>query len=97
MPRPIYKFRAWIKSFVDRRDKQGNVIKYAIKRNEKGELVCTCPDTIYRHRECKHLEKIRMSEDKLLKLFLAGDKFDLDINGEKWEVISEPVTPEIKL
>jgi hypothetical protein len=97
VPNQGYKLRAFIQSFT-RLNK-----KYAIKKNDNGELVCSCPDYIYRRKNqklpedrlCKHLEKLNQCDDKLAKLFLyiAGDKFVLEIDGDRWEV-SQDMTPE---
>ena len=94
MSKQVFLLRAIIKSFTDSRK------SYPIKRDEKGELSCGCPDWIYRRskqkapqdRMCKHLYKIMTAEDQLEKLFLMGDKFVLEIDGEKWEV-SKDLTP----
>jgi len=91
--------RAMIKSFSNPNK------KYPIKRDAQGNLSCGCPDWIYRRsrgknpqdRLCKHLYTVLNSEDRLEKLFLMGEKFVLEIDGEKWEVSKDltPV-PEVK-
>lgn len=86
--------RAMIKSFTDTKK------VYPIKRDGDGNLSCGCPDWIYRRskqknpqdRLCKHLYTVLNSGDQLEKLFLLGEKFVLEIDGEKWEV-SKDLTP----
>ena len=34
------------------------VSNYIVTEN-KGEYICTCPDFLYRKRECKHIKQIK--------------------------------------
>jgi len=91
--------RAMMRSFTD-----PNIV-YPIERDTQGNFCCGCPDWKHRRskakkpqdRLCKHLYTVLNSEDRLEKLFLMGEKFVLEIDGEKWEVSKDltPV-PEVK-
>jgi predicted nucleic acid-binding Zn finger protein len=86
MPKIVYKLRAYINSFTNP-DK-----KYVIKRKENGDFTCNCPSWIFNqsgNRQCKHLRAIFESEDNVEKLFMHNDRYVLDIDGEKWQVVKD--------
>jgi hypothetical protein len=88
MAKMVYKLRAYIRSFTEP-DK-----KYAIKKKQDGTFTCACLDWRFRRTQnedgmCKHLRAVLKDGDNLEKLFMYNDRYVLDIDGVKWEVIKD--------
>jgi len=43
------------------------VSKYLVVENE-GEYICTCPDFLFRKRECKHIKAVKNGEVKEIEI-----------------------------